>query len=77
MSLLPAFLDLTDIITRQHCQVVRVPHLKSGDPAFKSHSDNQLDLFQIALGSIPAALAHSRLGSLLPVGILTLLSLFQ
>ena len=32
----------------------RAPDLKSSDPEFKSHLDRQLDLFQVATGSIPA-----------------------
>ena len=34
-------------------QVVRAPDLKSGNPEFKSHSDHQLDLFQVVPGSTP------------------------
>ena len=33
--------------------MVRAPDLKSGDLEFKSHPDNQLDLFQVAPGSTP------------------------
>lgn len=32
--------------------------LKPGSPEFKSLSDHQLDLFQVVLGSAPAALVY-------------------
>ena len=56
--------------------MIRAPDLKSGDPEFKSRSDHQLDLFQVVPGST-AALVHTQLACLLPVGILNLSSLFQ
>ena len=37
----------------QRGRVVRAPELKYGDPAFKSRSDQQLDLFQVVSGSTP------------------------
>ena len=38
---------------RQRGRVVRAPHLKSGDPDFKSRSYHQLDFFQVVRGSTP------------------------
>ena len=38
---------------RQRGRVVRVRDLKFGDPEFKSHSNHQLDLFQVVPGSTP------------------------
>ena len=56
--------------------MVRAPDLRSGDPEFKSRSDHLLDLFEVVPSS-SAALVNSQLVSLLPVGILNLLNLFQ
>ena len=45
---------LFGISVRWQCgQVVREPDLKSSNPDFKSHTDHQLDLFQVVLGSTP------------------------
>ena len=38
--------------------LVRVPHLKSADPAFESCLDQELDLFQEVLGSTPQLCLH-------------------
>ena len=52
--------------------------LKSGDPEFKSHSDQQLDMFQIRILGLnsSAVLLHSQLVHLLSVGILNLFGSF-
>ena len=57
---------------RQRGRVVRAPDLKSGDPEFKSRFVRGSPLFIFS-----AALVHSQLVWLLPVGILNLLSSFQ
>ena len=60
---------------RQRGRVVRAPDLKSGDPEFESRSDHFVRGSPLFNSS--AALVHSQLVCLLPVGILNLLSSFQ
>ena len=59
--------------------MVRASDLRSGDPEFGSRSDHKLDLFQVVSPwfNSSAALVHSQVVCLVPVGILNLLSLFQ
>ena len=64
------------IYRRQSGRVVRMPDLKSGDPNFKSHSDQQLDLFQVAPASTPPLRLYMQPTGLPPASwVLNLLSL--
>ena len=60
----------------QYGQVVREPDLKSTNPELKSHSDHQLDLFQVVPGATPqlGLYINSQLLCLLPVRVLSLFS---